>query len=350
MADPLIAPDQRWRTFARKACRAWPLVARAGLAAVVLGAGIAAHASPAAAQAYPSRAVTFVVGYAPGGTGDVVARLIAQKLGGVLGQSVVVENRAGASGAIAAQSVARAAPDGHTLLVGQTAEIAINQHLMKGLAYDPGKDLQPIALAAVVPLGLVVPGKAPYATLPELVKAARASKQGLSFASAGIGTPGHFAGELLKAKSQTIMAHVPYKGAGPALNDLIGGHVDLYFPGLPAAMANVKAGQLKLLAVSSAKRSAAAPDVPTVAEALDAPGFDLTLWAGIFAPRGTPPEIVARLNAEINKILQQADTRDRMMTEGADVAALSVEQFTAFTNAESAKYAQIIKETGVKAE
>ena len=321
-----------------------------GLGRVVLGAGIAAHASPAAAQAYPSRAVTFVVGYAPGGTGDVVARLIAQKLGGVLGQSVVVENRAGASGAIAAQSVARAAPDGHTLLVGQTAEIAINQHLMKGLAYDPGKDLQPIALAAVVPLGLVVPGKAPYATLPELVKAARASKQGLSFASAGIGTPGHFAGELLKAKSQTIMAHVPYKGAGPALNDLIGGHVDLYFPGLPAAMANVKAGQLKLLAVSSAKRSAAAPDVPTVAEALDAPGFDLTLWAGIFAPRGTPPEIVARLNAEINKILQQADTRDRMMTEGADVAALSVEQFTAFTNAESAKYAQIIKETGVKAE
>ena len=202
MADPLIAPDQRWRTFARKACRAWPLVARAGLAAV-LGAGIAAHASPAAAQAYPSRAVTFVVGYAPGGTGDVVARLIAQKLGGVLGQSVVVENRAGASGAIAAQSVARAAPDGHTLLVGQTAEIAINQHLMQGARL---RSRQGPAADRPGGGGAARPRRARQGPLrdPAGARESRpASKQGLSFASAGIGMPGHFAGELLKAKSHT---------------------------------------------------------------------------------------------------------------------------------------------------
>jgi tripartite-type tricarboxylate transporter receptor subunit TctC len=351
MAAHVTAFGDRTKTATEqnKTCPARAAALRTVFAAFS-AAGLMASALPVMAQAYPSRNVTFVVGYAPGGTGDVVARIIAQKLSGVLGKPVVVENRAGASGAIAAQSVARAAPDGHTLLVGQTAEIAINQHLMKDLAYDPRKDLQPIALAAVVPLGLVVPGKAPYSTLAELVNAARSSKQGLSFASAGIGTPGHFAGELLKAKTQSNMAHVPYKGAGPALNDLIGGHVDLYFPGLPAAMSNVKAGQLKLLAVSSAKRSGVAPDVPTVAEAIDAPGFDLTLWAGIFAPRGTPPEIVARLNEEINKILVQAETKERMTAEGADVAALSVEQFTAFAVAESEKYAQIIKETGVKAE
>jgi tripartite-type tricarboxylate transporter receptor subunit TctC len=319
------------------------------MAALALALAMTAPA-PLAAQTYPTRNITFVVGYAPGGTGDVVARLIAQKLGTALGRTVVVENRAGASGAIAAQSVARAEPDGHTLLIGQTAEIAINQHIVKGLAYDPDKDLQPIALAAVVPLGLVVPAKAPYGTLPELIQAARSSAKGLSFASAGTGTPGHFAGELLKLKTKGAFTHVPYKGAGPALNDLIGSHVDLYFPGLPAVMPNVKAGQLKLLAVSSARRSPIAPDVPTVAEAIKADGFDLTLWAGVFAPRGTPRETVARLNQEINRILEQPETRERLVGEGADVRTLSVDQFTAFARAESAKYAEIVKETGVKPE
>lgn len=326
-------------------CVGPPIVAAGALLALSLVASL-----PAAAQTYPARTVTMIVGYAPGGTGDVVARILAQKLSAAFGRSVVVENRAGASGAIAAQGVARAEPDGHTLLVGQTAEMAINQHLVKGLPYDPAKDLQPIALAAIVPLGLVVPANAPYSTLPDLVKAARSGGRGLSFASAGVGTPGHFAGELLKLKTQGNMTHVPYKGAAPALNDLLGGHVDLYFPGLPAAMANVKAGQLKLLAVSSAKRSGVAPDVPTVAEALDLKGFDLTLWVGIFTPRGTPADVVARLNGEINAILRQPDTRERLNAEGADVGALPVAEVAAFVEAESAKYAEIIRETGVKPE
>jgi tripartite-type tricarboxylate transporter receptor subunit TctC len=320
-----------------------------GAAALII-AGLATLAAPAAAQTYPTRNVTFVVGYAAGGTGDVVARIIGQKLSDALGQSVVVENRAGASGGLAAGGVARAEPDGHTILVGQSAEIAINPHLMKGLSYDPQNDLQPIALGVVVPLGLVVPAKSPYGTLEELIVGAKASNQGLSYASAGAGTPSHFAGELLRLKTQSKMTHVPYKGAGPALNDILGGHVDLYFPGLPAAMPNVRANQMKLLAVSSEKRSSTALNVPPVAEVINAPGFDITLWVGFFAPRNTPKDIVARLNEEINKILIVPDIRERLLAEGADVTPMTVDQFTAFTKAENEKYGQLAKETGLKAQ
>ena len=181
-----------------------------------------------------------------------------------------------------------AAPDGHTLLVGQTGEIVVNQYWMKGLGYDP-KDLMPVALATVVPLGLTVPGKAPYASMVEMLKAIAAAGKPFSFASAGTGTPGHFAGEYLSAKLPGKLIHVPYKGAGPALNDIIGGHVDMYFPGLPAVMPMIKAGSVKILAVSSAARSQAAPEIPTVAEATGFADFDFTLWQGFFAPKGTPP-------------------------------------------------------------
>ena len=208
-------------------------------------------------QTYPTRTIQVIVAYAAGGTGDIVARSVADKLGATLGQSVVVENRAGASGAIGAHSVATSVPDGYTLLVGQTGEMAVNQHWLKGLNYDPDKDLVPIALAAVVPLALVVPAKAPYSTMPEFLAALKA-KPKMTFASAGIGTPGHFAGELLKLQFDENLTHVPYKGAGPALNDLIGNHVDFYFPGFPAAAPHVKAGTLKILALSSAARSPAA--------------------------------------------------------------------------------------------
>jgi tripartite-type tricarboxylate transporter receptor subunit TctC len=315
---------------------------------LALVAGLMAAALPAWAQSYPSSPVHMIVAYAAGGTGDVVARIVAPKLSIALGQSVVVENRAGASGAIGARSVATATPDGLTLLVGQTAEVAINQHWLKGINYDPDKDLQAVALLAVVPLALVVPAKAPYSTMAEFLVALKTSK--LTFASAGTGTPGHFAGEFLKAKTKSDLTHVPYKGAGPALADLIGSHVDLYFPGTPAAMPMVKSGLLKVLAVSSAKRSAIAPDVPTVAESAGFKDFDFTLWAGVFAPHGTPPEIVARLNGEINKVLEEPDTKQKLVEAGAEVEAMSVVQFRAFVDGESSKYLRIIKETGVTAE
>jgi tripartite-type tricarboxylate transporter receptor subunit TctC len=313
-----------------------------------LAAGFAVTSLPASSQTYPSGPVHMIVGYAAGGTGDVVARIVSAKLQVSLGQSVVVENRAGASGAIAAHSVVTSTPDGLTLLVGQTAEVAINQHWLKGITYDPDKDLQAVALLAVVPLALTVPAKAPYSTMPEFLAALPGQK--MTFASAGTGTPGHFAGEFLKAKTKANLVHVPYKGAGPALNDLLGSHVDLYFPGMPAVMPHVKSGSLKVLAVSSAKRSAIAPDVPTIAETTGMKDFDFTLWAGVFAPRSTPPEIVAKLNSEINKVLNDPETRQKLVDAGAEVEAMSVAQFRAFVDGESAKYQRIIKETGVTAE
>jgi tripartite-type tricarboxylate transporter receptor subunit TctC len=304
---------------------------------------------PAFAQPFPNKTIHLIVAYSPGGTGDVVARVIADKLGAALGQTVVVENRAGASGAIGAQAVLNAAPDGHTLLVGQTAEIVVNQYWIKGLTYEPA-NLIPVGLATVVPLALSVPGNAPYATLAEMLKRLQSSDKKFSFASAGTGTPGHLAGEYLSAKLPGKLVHVPYKGAGPALNDLIGGHVDMYFPGFPATMPLMKAGTVKVLAVSSAQRAQAAPDIPTVAEVAGFPDFDFTLWQGFFAPKGTPPEVIVRLNSEINKILRDAATRQKLVDAGANVVPLTLEEFTAFVKTESEKYERIIRLTGVKSE
>jgi len=317
------------------------------LAALALAGAICAAPVSGLAQSYPTRAVQLVVAYSAGGTGDVVARILAVKLSEALGQSVVVDNRPGASGAIGTQAVARAAPDGHTLLVGQTGEIVVNPHWIKGLGYDPDKDLVPVALASVVPLALVVPGNAPYSTVAELMAAARSGTKPLSFASAGTGTPGHFAGEALKLKAEGRMVHVPYKGAGPALNDILGGHVDLYFSGLPAAMPHVKTGKIKALAVSTAKRSASAPDLPAVAETAGFEGFDLSLWQAFFAPRGTPPEVVKRLHDTINKILAEPETRKRLEGLGADVTPLSQEAFATFVRTQSDRYRDLVKATGV---
>jgi tripartite-type tricarboxylate transporter receptor subunit TctC len=306
-------------------------------------------AVPASAQTYPSRTIHIIVAYSPGGTGDIVARLIAVPLGQALGQNVVVENRAGATGSIGTQAVVSSPPDGHTLLLGQTGEIVINQHWIKNLSYHAEKDLVPIALASVVPLALVVPASAPYSTMAELAKALTGKKP-LTFASAGTGTPGHFAGEFLKLRTKANLTHVPYKGAGPALNDLLGGHVDMYFPGFPAATPLLKAGNVKLLAVSSAKRAGGAPNIPTVAESINDPHFDLTLWQGFFAPAGTPKPVIDRLNTEINKILASPDMQEKLKAAGADVRIGTPEQFAAFAKTEGEKYAQIIKDSGVKPE
>jgi tripartite-type tricarboxylate transporter receptor subunit TctC len=252
------------------------------VAAAMLAVGSTAIAQPAGAQTYPSRTVHLVVAYAPGGTGDIVARVIADKLSGALGQSVVVENRPGASGAIGLKAVAAAAPDGHTLLVGQTGEIAINQHLSRSLGYDPEKDLQPIALATIVPLALATPGKASYGTVAQMLKVA--SERGLSFASSGAATPGYFAGEVLKLKTGSNLTHIPYNGAGPALNDLLGAHVDFSFRdpggGFPCEFRHAEAPRGVVgdalddrSGRADGRRGGAASD------------FDITLWQGVFGPR-----------------------------------------------------------------
>lgn len=314
----------------------------------LVAAGVMALHSAACADTYPSKQITLVVPYSAGGTGDIVARAISDRLGVVLGQSVVVENRAGATGSIGTRSVIGAAPDGHTLLVGQTGEIAITPNWGKGTGYDANKDLAPVALATIVPLAMVAPGKATFASVKELI--ATAGQRAVSFASSGTGTPGHFAGEVLRLKTKSNMAHVPYKGASLALNDLLGGHTDFFFSGFPAAAGHVAAGSLKLLAVSSGKRSAIAPDTPTVAEASGIEGFDITLWQGFFAPRDTPKEITQRLNTEINRIIVEPGIKAKLVDAGADVTPISVDDFAKFVKTESDKFTAIIKEAGIKAE
>jgi tripartite-type tricarboxylate transporter receptor subunit TctC len=305
---------------------------------------------PAWPDTYPSRPIHLIVNFAPGGTGDIVARLVGAKLQINLGQTVIVENRPGAGGTLGARDVANATPDGYMLTVAQTPEIAINPSFMKDAGYDPLKDLQPLALTGVVPLALVVPTAAPYSTMADFVKFLRTTDQALTFASAGVGTPGHLAGEYLKLKVNNKLTHVPYKGAGPALNDVVGNHVDFYFPGFPAAMPLTQGGKVKLLAVSSGTRATAAPDIPTVAEATGIANFDFTLWVGFFAPRGTPPELAARLNTEINKILAEPEIKLRLENDGAQVSALSIPQFTAFVQREIDKYKEIIKAADIKSE
>jgi tripartite-type tricarboxylate transporter receptor subunit TctC len=321
---------------------------RNGVVQIIAAALLCVAASAVSAQTYPARTIQVIVAYSPGGTGDFVARTLQEKLSAALGQTIVVENRAGASGAIGAHSVTTAAPDGYTLLLGQTGEISINQHWLKGLNYNPDKELEPIALAAVVPLALVVPAKAPYSTMQDFLAALK-SKPKLTFASAGAGTPGFFAGELLKQRFDSNLTHVPYKGAGPALNDVIGSHVDFYFPGFPAAAPHVQAGTLKMLALSSAARSPIAPNLPTVAEVSGLKDYDFTLWAGFFAPRGTPQPIIDRLNKEINKLLADPDIKARLETAGAIVHPMSVGEVKHFVQEESRKYLRVIQETGASA-
>ena len=318
-------------------------------AAATLALGLWFAALPAAAQTYPSRPIHLIVNFPPGGAGDILGRIIANQLAIEFGQSIAVENRSGAGGTIGARDVVNAAPDGYTLTVGQTPEIAINPYFMKGVGYDPLTDLQPIALAGIVPLALVVPPKSPFSTAAQWVTALR-SNQALTFASAGIGTPGHLAGELLKLKLDGKLIHVPYKGAGPALNDVAGGQVDFYFPGYPGAVPLVQSHRVKMLAVSTAKRSPLAPDIPTVAEVTGIPSFDFTLWAGFFGPHGLPKDIATRLNAAINKVIAEPAVKSRLEQTGAVLSPLSIDQFAAFVRTDIEKYQEIIKAGNLKPE
>lgn len=302
----------------------------------------------AQSQAYPLKPVRILLGYTAGGTADIVGRVIGEKLTSALGQPVVLENRPGASGNIAAQLVSKAAPDGHTLLLGATAEMGINRHVMKEMGFNPESDFAPIALGFHVPLGLLVPAKSPHASLKDLMASARRTPGKLTFANSGNGTPGHLAGEMLTLKEKVNMVQVPYKGGAPAMVDLIAGRVDAYFLSIPGAMPHVKSGSVKLLAVSTAKRSGVAPDTPSIAEFIA--DFDFSLWGGFFAPAGTPAEIVIRLNREIVQALSQPDMRERMAREGSDVIRTTPEEFGRFVQVESRKYADIVKQINYKPE
>lgn len=298
----------------------------------------------AQAQTYPVNPIRIVVGYSQGGSGDIVVKAISDSLGALLGQKVIVDNRQGESGAVGARLVAHAAPDGYTLLAGQTTEIVINRVLASELGYNPDNDLVPVALLASMPLALIVRADAPYTSVKQLIEAANASRRGLLFASPGPGTPGHLAGELLRKNTKALMAHVPFEGGRAALDAVIQNRVDFHFQALPTAMPEIKAGKVKVLAVSSAQRSYALPNTPTVAEALNLPAFNVTLWAGVFAPRNTPPGIVSRLNQTLNAILQQPEIKDSLSRSGAEVRTLLPAEFATFVRAETTKYDVLIKE------
>jgi len=303
----------------------------------------------ACAQPFPSKSIRIVVPFPAGGIADLYGRLIGNRLSDVLGQPAVVENRAGAGGNIGADLVAKAAPDGHTLVMGTFGTHAVNVTLFSKLPYDPVRDFAPIVLVLEAEGLLVVHPSVPAQNVPELIAYARAKPGVLAFASAGMGTASHLAGELFKAMAKIDMVHVPYKGNVPAITDLLAGQTSLIFATMPTVLPQAKAGKLRALATIGSVRSAAIPDLPTVAEAA-LPGFEVTNWIGLFAPARTPMEIVQRLNTEVSRFMQSAEIRARLAGEGARFAANTPAQFDTFVRAEIAKWAPVVRASGAHAE
>ncbi len=316
------------------------------LSMLVAGLGLLAGAS-AEAQTYPSRAITMIVPFPAGGTTDILGRFVGQALSAAWGQPVVIENRGGAGGNIGAAAVAKAAPDGYTLLVGTVGTHAINASLYSRMPYDTLKDFVAVTQIASVPNMLVVTPSLPVNSVVELIAYAKANPGKLNMASSGNGTSIHLSGELFKVMTGVDMVHVPYKGSAPALNDLMGGQVQLMFDNMPSALPQVKGGTLKALAVTTATRSPAMPDLPTIAEA-GVPGFEASSWFGIFAPAGTPKEIVAKLQTEIARILKTPDMSDRLAQQGAVAVGNTPEEFTAYVQAELTKWAGVVKASGAR--
>lgn len=302
-----------------------------------------------AQSGYPSKAITIIVPYAPGGQGDVFARLIGNRLSMSLNQTVIVDNKPGASGALGSRLLAKAKADGYTLMLGQTGEIAVNGSVMKSPGYDVLKDFKPIALVGDAPLVMAAPASAPYNSLQELLQLARDKPGSISYASSGTATPGHLAAAALAVGTKTNMTHIPYKGAGQAMTDLIGGQVQFFFSSASAVMSHIKGGKLKALAVSTPRRISALPQTPTVAETA-LPGFSFTLWGGFFAPEETPNAVVQLLNQEINKILLEPEIRARFDADSSSIEPGSPAQFASYVRAEIIKFAALVKATGVQAE
>ena len=314
---------------------------RFALALLLAGLTASAHA-----QNYPTRAVRLVVPFAPGGSTDIVARVIAQKLNEMWGQPVIVDNRAGGSTVIGTDVVAKAPPDGHTLLV-TPAPFTIVPSLATKLPYDPHKDFEPITLINTTPLVVVVHPGVPAKSIKELIALARSRPGALNFGSSGSGGSNHLAGELFNALAGVKMVHVPYKGNAPALTDLVGGHVDLLFNGLTSALPLIKSGKLRPLGMTSLKRAGALPDVPTVDEQ-GLKGFQAVAWNGLTAPARTPKDVIAKLNADVSRVIRTAELVEKLRAEGSDPVGSSVSDYTAFLRDEIAKWAKVIKFANIK--
>lgn len=309
---------------------------------------IALAAAVASAQGYPNRAIRIVVPYPPGGGADITARPIAQMLSERWGQPVVVEHHGGASGMIGAEIVAKAPADGYTLMVSASAEMALNVAVYPKMAYDPVRDFAPITLATVTPMAFVVHPSMPVTSLAEFIASAKAKPGAIAFGTAGAGSPHHFAGEWLKMLSRVDIVHVPYKGSGPLMTDLLGGHTPSGFATLLPAMQHLKAGKLRVLAVTTQERVPLLPDVPAMAETL--PGFDMTQWNAVWAPAATPKDVLEKLSAEIRRIVQSPEYRSRMTEQGSTAVGNSPAELAAFQKAEIDKYRRIAQQANIKAD
>lgn len=307
-----------------------------------------AQAQAPAAQPFPTRPVTVVVPFPPGGGTDVGARLVAQKLSVKWGQPVLIDNKAGASGMVGADVVAKAKPDGYTLLAGNVGTQSVNPSLYKKMAYDPDKAFAPISMIAELPLVLLITPSLPYQSVRDLMAAAKLEPGKLSYASSGSGGAPHLAAEIFRKSGGLNMLHVPYKGGGPAVTDLMAGHVDILFATVLESIGHLKSGKLRGLAVSSASRSPALPDMPTVSESL--PGFDTGSWIGMLAPAGTPPALVEKISADVREVLAQPDTRQTLIMQGATPLGLTPAAFQARIDADRQRYGRIIRDSGISIE
>ena len=307
---------------------------------------LGALATSAKAQEWPAKQVNFIVPFSAGGTTDLFGRLLSQHMQKNFDKPFIVENKPGAGGNIGAGAVAKAAPDGYTFLVGTVSTHAINPFLYSKLPYDTVKDFQPVSLIARLPNILVVHPSLPANNVQELIAHLKANPDKLSYGSSGAGTSIHLAAELFKIKTGTTMTHVPFRSSGDIMNNLTGGHINLAFDNITLAWPQVKAGRLRALAVSSTERSAIAPDVPTVAETI--PGFDATSWHGVFAPAGTPKPIVDKMAAEMKRILELPDVKEKLFEIGAVASPMTPEEFAKFIDGERAKWADVVKASGAK--
>jgi len=316
----------------------------------LLVAAVAATLAPlAVAQTYPAKTVRMIVAYPPGGGTDIVGRLIAQKFTESMGQNFVVDNRGGATGNIGTELAAKAPADGYTLLMGNVAPNAINVSLFQKLPYDPVKDFAPVSLVAITPNILVVHPALPVKTVKDLLALAKAKPGTLNYPSAGIGSSSHLAGELLRSLAKADIVHVPYKGGGPALIDLLSGQMQLMFATMPAAMGHVKSGKLRPVAVTTDKRSQSMPELPTIAEA-GVKGYEASTWYGLLAPANTPAAIVTKLHDETVRALKAADMREKFSAQGFEPAGTTPAEFGAYIRSEIAKWGKVIREAGIKAE
>jgi tripartite-type tricarboxylate transporter receptor subunit TctC len=322
------------------------IVGRIAFAALTLATWLGLSLEPAAAQPYPSKPIRIVVPFPAGGIADLYARLIGGRLTDAWGQPIVVENRTGAGGNIGADAVAKSPHDGYTLVMGSFGTHAVNVSLFSALPYDPVRDFAPIALVLEAEGLLVVHPSVPAQSVLDLIAYGRAHPGRLTFASAGMGTASHLAGELFKTMARVEMTHVPYKGNVPAITDLLAGQTSLIFATMPTVLPHVKAGKLRAIATIGSVRSAAVPELPTVAETI--PGFEVNNWIGLLAPAGTPADIVRKWNGEVNRIMQSPDLKQRLLAEGARFAPNTPEQFGAFIKDEIAKWAPVVKASGAR--